>query len=39
VHFKAKIRDEIRFANFEALQAQIKLDVQAAQQIFARLNL
>ncbi len=38
VHFKAKIRDEIRFANFEALQAQIKLDVQAAQQIFANLN-
>jgi riboflavin kinase/FMN adenylyltransferase len=37
VHFKAKIRDEIRFANFEALQAQIKLDVQAAQQIFANL--
>lgn len=38
VHFKAKIRDEVRFANFEALQAQIKLDVQAAQQIFANLN-
>lgn len=38
VHFKAKIRDEIRFANFEALQAQIKLDVQAAQQIFTNLN-
>ncbi len=38
VHFKAKIRDEIRFANFEALQTQIKLDVQAAQQIFANLN-
>lgn len=38
VHFKAKIRDEIRFANFEALQAQIKLDVQAAQQIFTHLN-
>jgi riboflavin kinase/FMN adenylyltransferase len=38
VHFKAKIRDEIRFANFEALQAQIKLDVQTAQQIFTTLN-
>ncbi len=38
VHFKAKIRDEIRFANFEALQAQIKLDVQAAQQLFTTLN-
>jgi riboflavin kinase/FMN adenylyltransferase len=38
VHFKAKIRDEIRFANFEALQAQIKLDVQTAQQIFTNLN-
>ena len=38
VHFKAKIRDEVRFVNFEALQAQIKLDVQAAQQIFTHLN-
>lgn len=34
VHFKAKLRDEIRFANLAELQAQIQKDVTAAKQFF-----
>lgn len=38
VHFKEKIRDEMRFPTLTALQAQIRDDVLAARRIFARLN-
>lgn len=38
VHFKQKIRDEIRFPSLAALQAQIREDVLAARRIFARLG-
>jgi riboflavin kinase/FMN adenylyltransferase len=38
VHFKQKIRDEVRFPNLEALQAQIKTDVEISQRIFAGLS-
>ena len=34
VHFKAKLRDEIRFASLEALKNQIERDIAAAQQFF-----
>ena len=37
VHFKHKIRDEVRFPSLEALQAQIKLDVAVGKRIFASL--
>lgn len=36
VHFKAKLRDEMRFASFSDLQAQIAQDVAAAQAFFAQ---
>jgi len=39
VHFKEKIRDEIRFASLSALQTQIREDVLMSKRIFARLNL
>lgn len=35
VHFKAKLRDELRFTSLEALKAQIAVDVQAARHFFA----
>ena len=35
VHFKAKLRDEIRFDSFAALKAQINKDVSAAHAFFA----
>ena len=35
VHFKQKIRDEVRFASLEALQTQIKADVEVSKRIFA----
>ncbi len=38
VHFKQKIRDEVRFPNLEALQAQIKADVEVSKRIFAGLQ-
>jgi len=38
VHFKEKIRDEIRFPTLAALQAQIREDVLAAKRILARLD-
>ena len=38
VHFKEKIRDEIRFPALSALQDQIREDVLIAKRIFARLN-
>lgn len=34
VHFKAKLRDEIRFSSIDDLKAQIALDVQAARSFF-----
>lgn len=34
VHFKAKLRDEIRFSSLQDLKAQIGLDVQAARRFF-----
>ena len=34
VHFKAKLRDEIRFANLAELQTQIQKDVATAKQFF-----
>lgn len=34
VHFKAKLRDEIRFSSLDDLKAQIALDVQAARSFF-----
>lgn len=34
VHFKAKLRDEIRFANLTELQTQIQKDVATAKQFF-----
>lgn len=37
VHFKQKIRDEVRFPSLEALQAQIKADVAESKRIFAGL--
>lgn len=39
VHFKAKLRDEVRFESLAALQAQIKLDVAAARAIFSGASL
>lgn len=36
VHFKQKLRDEIRFASLDALKAQIREDVVAAKRFFAR---
>jgi len=39
VHFKHKIRDEIRFPSLSALQAQISDDIQAAQHFFNTLAL
>lgn len=38
VHFKEKIRDEIRFPSLAELERQIKADILISQQIFARLN-
>jgi riboflavin kinase/FMN adenylyltransferase len=38
VHFKQKIRDEVRFPSLEALQAQIKADVEVSKRIFAGLS-
>jgi riboflavin kinase/FMN adenylyltransferase len=35
VHFKEKIRDEIRFQSIDELQQQINKDVVSAQQILA----
>jgi riboflavin kinase/FMN adenylyltransferase len=35
VHFKARLRDEVRFESLAALQAQITRDVSAAQAFFA----
>jgi riboflavin kinase/FMN adenylyltransferase len=35
VHFKQKIRDEVRFPSLEALQSQIKADVEVSKGIFA----
>lgn len=35
VHFKAKLRDEVRFDSLATLKSQIKLDVEAAQAFFA----
>jgi len=35
VHFKAKLRDEIRFSSLEALKVQIARDVEAARLFFA----
>ncbi len=35
VHFKQKLRDEVRFSSLEALKAQIVNDVAAAKKIFA----
>ncbi|MCK9609061.1 MAG: bifunctional riboflavin kinase/FAD synthetase [Methylomonas sp.] len=35
VHFKARLRDEVRFDSLAALQAQITRDVKAAQDFFA----
>ena len=36
VHFKAKLRNETRFPNLNALQTQIQLDVAAAKTFFAQ---
>jgi riboflavin kinase/FMN adenylyltransferase len=36
VHFKQKIRDEMRFESFEQLQSQIEIDVVAAKHFFAQ---
>ena len=38
VHFKSKLRDEVRFANFTELQNQIQKDVAAAKQYFVKLR-
>ncbi len=38
VHFKHKIRNEIRFDSLDALKKQIQLDVQQARQFFIDLN-
>jgi riboflavin kinase/FMN adenylyltransferase len=38
VHFKAKLRDEIRFDSLAALREQINRDVLAAQAFFAKNN-
>ncbi len=38
IHFKQKIRDEMRFPSLDRLKTQIKNDVLKAQQIFADLN-
>lgn len=38
VHFKAKLRDEIRFASLDELKAQIARDVEAARIFFAGRN-
>ena len=38
VHFKAKLRDEIRFNSLAALQAQINRDVTAAQTFFTKMS-
>jgi riboflavin kinase/FMN adenylyltransferase len=35
VHFKEKIRDELRFQSIDELQQQINKDVVSAQQILA----
>jgi riboflavin kinase/FMN adenylyltransferase len=36
VHFKQKIRDELRFQSLEQLQAQIEIDVAETKKIFAK---
>jgi riboflavin kinase/FMN adenylyltransferase len=38
VHFKQKIRDEVRFQSLEQLKAQIKKDVAEAKKIFAEIK-
>jgi riboflavin kinase/FMN adenylyltransferase len=38
VHFKQKIRDEVRFYSLEQLKAQIKKDVAEAKKIFAEIK-
>ena len=38
VHFKTKLRNEVRFANLTELQVQIQKDVAAAKQFFASLK-
>ena len=38
VHFKQKIRDEVRFPSLQALQAQIRADVEVSKGIFAGLR-
>jgi len=38
VHFKQKIRDEIRFQSFDALKQQIEHDITIAKQFFAHLQ-
>jgi riboflavin kinase/FMN adenylyltransferase len=38
VHFKQKIRDELKFPTLTALQNQIRDDVLSCKQIFARLK-
>ncbi len=38
IHFKARLRDEVRFDSLDALQNQIRADVAAARDFFARTN-
>jgi riboflavin kinase / FMN adenylyltransferase len=38
VHFKHKIRDEMRFSSLTALKNQIREDVQITKQVFARMH-